>query len=174
MKSIIIDMDNVMAEVNPQYQKYMKKIHNTDIDLQQLAAQQASNTVANYDVLHTLLEQPGFFRTMKMMPQADEVIEALNKKYDVYIVSAAIFYRQSLLEKLEWLDEYFPFLKPNQICLTGSKKFVCGDYMIDDKISNLVHFNGNKLLFDHPNNFSVSDSMYQRVHSWDEIKSILL
>lgn len=174
MKRVIIDMDNVMAEVNPQYKAFMKSQKNIDLDLKELAEKQEAGTVENYDVLHSFLTLPHFFGGMPIMANAQEVIREVNEKYEVFIVSAAMEYPNSLIEKLDWLAKNFPFIQTKQICFTGSKKFVCGDYMIDDKISNLKHFPGVKLLFDHPNNRKIIDPLYHRVRGWNEVAKVLL
>lgn len=174
MERIILDMDNVMAEVNPQYVVFFKKIYGKDLDLDELVEHQKNGTFPDYSLLHHLLEQPLFFRTMTVMKDAEKVVEALNKKYELFIVSAAMTYPLSLNEKLDWLAEHFPFIKPKQIAFVGSKKFACGDIMIDDKVSNLDTFNGRKLLFTHPNNLKYTDDKYTRVNNWKEIADILL
>ncbi|QES89010.1 5' nucleotidase, NT5C type [Rhizosphaericola mali] len=174
MERIILDMDNVMAAVNPQYVKFYKKIYNKDLNLKELETHQINKTYPDYKELHYLLEQPGFFRTMEPMVDSPEVVNAINEKYELFIVSAAMTYPLSLNEKLDWLKEYFPFITPKQIAFVGSKVFTFGDYMIDDKVSNLDHFNGKKILYSHPNNINIENPNYIRVHNWKEIANILL
>ena len=174
MQRIILDMDNVMAEINPQYVTYFKKTYGEDLVLEELIAHQKNGTFPDYSRLHKLLEIPGFFRNLPVMADATEVVKNLNEKYELFIVSAAMEYPQALNEKLDWLEEHFPFIQSKQIAFTGSKKFVCGDIMIDDKVSNLNHFTGKKLLFTHPNNLKYIDSQYIRVNNWKEVANILL
>lgn len=174
MERIILDMDNVMAEINPQYVVYYKKVYGEDLHLQELINHQKNRTFPDYSLLHKLLEIPQFFRTLPVMADAPEVVKALNEKYELFIVSAAMEYPQSLNEKLDWLEEHFPFIKTKQIAFSGSKKFVCGDVMIDDKVSNLDHFNGRKILFSHPNNLKYADPQYTRADNWKEVAKILL
>lgn len=174
MERIILDMDNVMAEINPQYVIYFKKMYGEDLDLHALIEHQKKGTFPDYSRLHKLLEQPQFFRELPVMADAKEVVEKLNEKYELFIVSAAMEYPQALNEKLDWLEEHFPYIKSKQIAFTGSKKFVCGDIMIDDKVSNLDHFNGRKLLFSHPNNLKYTGAQYTRVDNWKEVSKILL
>lgn len=174
MERVIIDMDNVMADVNPQYKVFHNKVYGTDLDLDLLREQQKTGTVPDYSILHALLEKPGFFRTMTVIKDAQEVIKEINDRYEVFIVSSAMEYPQSLNEKLDWLAEHFPFLTHKQIVFCGSKVFVHGDHMIDDKTSNLKAFPGQKLLFSTPNNFRINDPLYQRVDTWQDVAKILL
>jgi len=174
MERIILDMDNVIAEINPQYVNYFKKIYGTDLVLDELIQHQKNGTFPDYSLLHKLLEEPQFFRGLPVMADAKEVVQELNDKYEIFIVSAAVEYPQSLTEKIEWLKEHFPFIKTRQIAFSGSKRFVHGDIMIDDKVSNLDHFNGRKLLFTHPNNLKYTGEQYTRVDNWKEVAKILL
>ncbi|MFT4204715.1 MAG: 5'(3')-deoxyribonucleotidase [Chitinophagaceae bacterium] len=174
MERIILDMDNVMAEINPQYIVYFKQVYGEELTLDALVEHQKKGTFPDYSRLHRLLEIPRFFRTLPVMADAQEVVQKLNDKYEIFIVSAAMEYPQALNEKLDWLAEYFPFIQTRQIAFTGSKKFVYGDVMIDDKVSNLNHFNGRKILFTHPNNLKYTDPQYTRADNWKEVEKILL
>ncbi len=168
-----MDMDNVMAEINPQYVVYFKQVYGKELTLEALAEHQINGTFPDYTLLHRLLELPRFFRTLPVMAHAQEVVKDLNDRYEVFVVSAAMEYPLALNEKLDWLSEHFPFIKNRQIAFTGSKKFVCGDIMIDDKVSNLDHFNGRKILFSHPNNLRYNDLKYIRANNWKDVAKIL-
>ncbi len=110
---------------------------------------------------------------MKLLPKdCQEVIEAINKKYELFIVSAATEFPNSLKEKLEWLGDYFPFLSWRQVVLCGDKRLVTGDYMIDDHPRNLVHFKGKQYLYSAPHNMGVTE--FQRVNNWREVAEIFL
>ncbi|WP_447642035.1 MULTISPECIES: 5' nucleotidase, NT5C type [Chitinophagaceae] len=174
MERIILDMDNVIAEINPQYVVYFKEVYGKDLRLEELVAHQKNGTFPDYSLLHKLLEIPQFFRTLPVMADAPEVVKQLNEKYELFIVSAAMEFPQALTEKLDWLAEHFPFIKTKQVAFSGSKKFVYGDIMIDDKVANLDHFNGRKFLFSHPNNLKYTGSQYTRVDNWKDIAKILL
>lgn len=174
MERIILDMDNVIAEINPQYVNYFEKVYGENLLLGDLVNHQKNGTFPDYSRLHKLLEIPQFFRTLPVMKGAPEVVKQLNDQYELFIVSAAIEFPQALTEKLDWLAEHFPFIKTKQIAFTGSKRFVYGDVMIDDKVANLDHFNGRKLLFTHPNNLKYTGEQYIRVNNWAEIANVLL
>jgi 5'(3')-deoxyribonucleotidase len=98
---------------------------------------------------------------------SQEIVERLNKKYELFIVSAAMEFPQSLSEKLKWLKEHFDFLHWKQIVFCGSKVVVHGDYMIDDLPYNLATFNGEKFIFSAPHNLHIDT--YQRLNNWKEV-----
>jgi 5'(3')-deoxyribonucleotidase len=114
--------------------------------------------------LREAMHEPGFFRDLPVLPGAVAVMEELYAEHEIFIVSTAAEFKYSYLDKREWLAEHFPFLHFNRIVFCGDKSIVHGDYMIDDKVSNLAGFNGSGLLFDALDNHY--DEGYHRVHDW--------
>jgi 5'(3')-deoxyribonucleotidase len=121
----------------------------------------------NHHILRKYPYQPEFFRTMSVNEGSQDILERLNRKYELFIVSAAMEFPQSLTEKLAWLGEHFPFLTWKQIVFCGSKAVVHGDYMIDDLPHNLERFNGEKFIFTAPHNVHVNH--FARLNNWEEV-----
>jgi len=115
---------------------------------------------------------PGFFRNLPVMPRSVEVLEALNAKYELFIVSAATEFPNSLKEKHDWLQEHFPYIGWRQLVLCGDKRLVTGDHMIDDHVRNLEHFPGHRWLYSSAHNLSVTG--YDRIQDWDQAARIFL
>lgn len=115
---------------------------------------------------------PGFFRPLEPIPGSKEVVRELEKKYQVYIASAAMQFPNSLIEKSEWLDEHFPFIPWQQRILLGHKHVLAGDILIDDRSYNLESFNGRSLLFTSPHN--IQENHFERVDTWHEVGELLL
>ncbi len=172
MQRIIIDMDHVMADITSHYLNWYKQHTGVSIDPETLIGKNEVAAFPDSELVRSFLYMPGFFRTPPVMPGSQEVIARLNEKYDVYIVSAAMEFPQSLAEKYEWLQEHFPFITWQQIAFTGSKKLIKGDYMIDDHLKNLDFFEGEKLLFTSAHNALVTG--YTRVNDWQEVADLLL
>ena len=168
---IAIDMDGVMADVTSQFLKYHEQETGIRLTLEEVDG--LPDAVAFPNVRKWVYTE-GFFRTLPLMPDSQRVIYDLNKKYDVFIVSAAMEFPQSLAEKHAWLGEYFPFITWQQMCFCGSKTIVQADIMIDDHFKNLDFFNGKTLLFTAPHNSKADLGKHQRVNNWTEIAKILL
>jgi 5'(3')-deoxyribonucleotidase len=115
----------------------------------------------------------GFFRTAPLIEGSIEGLRYLNNKYEVLIVSSATEFPNSLNEKRAWLGEHFPFIHWKQMIFCGSKEYIQGTIMIDDHPKNLRVFNGRKILFTQPHNFSVQSNDYEKVNSWNEIMNML-
>lgn len=122
-------------------------------------------------VRHWLFEE-GFFRGMRVMPHSQEVIKKLMEKYEVFIVSAATEFPNSLKEKLEWLNEHFPYISWTHTVFCGHKYMIQADYLIDDHEKNLVRFPGKPILFSAPHNLLLND--YTRVNDWYEVEKMFL
>ena len=105
------------------------------------------------------------------MPGSQEVVRQLTGKYDVYIVSAAMEFKNSLIDKFEWLADHFPFIPWTNIVFCGHK-IVDVDFIIDDRTRNFVNFKGRTLLYSSPHNMLLDG--YERVNNWEEVAGRLL
>ena len=171
-KRILIDMDHVMADITGQYIKWYKEATGVEMKRSDLEGKPEDEAFPLPHLINEFLFTPGFFRNAAVMPGSQEVVKELNEVFDVFIVSAAMEFPQSLIEKYEWLAEHFPFIHWKQIVFCGSKKVVSGDVMIDDHLRNLDSFNGEKLLFTATHNSHVTG--YKRVNNWAEVSGLLL
>jgi len=168
-KRLIIDMDDVMADATGQMIAFYEREFGLKIDRQSLAHKEEGKgfPAHHHNMVKEYPYRPDFFRTMNIMEGCQEVVEALNQKYDLFVVSAAMEFPQSLREKLDWLHQHFPFLQWRQFVFCGSKAVVHGDYMIDDLPYNLETFNGEKFLFSAPHNLQFNH--YTRFNHWNEV-----
>ena|SRR5688572_19474280 len=171
MKKIAIDMDGVLADVFKQFTRYHEadtgeKI--TVIDALGKDEQEPFEKAGEY------LLTPGFFRTLPVINDSQRVMEQLNNRYEVFIVSAAMEFPQSLAEKQAWLNEHFPFITWQQMVFCGSKSIISADYMIDDHFRNLDGFQGSTILFNQPHNQMSDAGRHIRVFSWNDVEELLL
>jgi len=170
---IAIDMDEVIADTIDKFIELYKREHNIEVRLDEMDGKEF-NEMLPEEIKQTLkqyLHQPGFFRDLKVMPGSQEVVKALCEKYDVYIVSAAMEFPNSLLDKHDWLAEHFPFIHWKNIIFCGNK-IVDVQIMIDDRIRNFAGFKGRSLLYTSPHNLLITE--YERVSSWAEVAAKLL
>ncbi|MCU0470346.1 MAG: 5'-3'-deoxyribonucleotidase [Arcicella sp.] len=171
MQRIAIDMDDVMAETAQKIINIVNNANGTNWTKESVGKNHPEfNT--HYLPHRDVLFEKGFFRDIPVMADAQEVIKKLHEKYEIFVVSAANEFPLSLSEKLEWLEEHFPFIGWKYTVFCGHKYMVKADYLIDDQPRNLATFEGKGLLFDAPHNQDITD--FQRVHSWKEIEKLLL
>jgi 5'(3')-deoxyribonucleotidase len=174
MERIIIDMDEVIADPMGDMISWYDKEYGLPIDYEKMLGGSwvKGFPVKHHEIIRERLYAEGFFRRLPVMKDAVEILEKMNKEYEVFIVSAATEFPNSLKDKLEWLMEHFPFLSWRQLVLCGDKRLISGDYMIDDHVKNLQHFNGKKYLFTSAHNLDITG--YPRINNWQEAGEIFL
>jgi len=171
MERIAVDMDGVLADTTEQFFQFDERDFGRRRTMEEIIGKPESVGFPN---AQKYVRTKDFFRTAPVMKGSQAVLSDLNQRYEVFIVSAAVEFPQSLFEKYEWLNEYFSFITWQQIVFCGSKTIVEADIMIDDHFKNLDPFKGQTILFSQPHNLLLHSSKHKRVDSWDEIADILL
>lgn len=171
MKRLAVDMDGVLADC---FEQFVRFEHAETGVVKSIADGIGKTEDETFKNARKYLYQPGFFRNMRVIPGSQEVLRMLNDRYEVFIVSSATEFPQSLTEKQEWLNEHFPFISWEQMVFCGKKVMIKADVMIDDHFKNLDHFNGRTLLFTQPHNQLANPGRHTRVHSWEQIGQLLL
>lgn len=170
---IAIDMDEVLADPIYKFIQLYNRDYGVPLDLILEPGNEIYQHVPEHakDKWFDYINEEGFFRDLRPLEGSVEAVKKLQEKYDVYIVSAAMEFRNSLVDKYDWLAEHFPFISWRNIMFCGDK-IVDVDVMIDDRAKNFVGFNGRKLLFTSPHNLLLTD--YERVNNWQEVLDKLL
>ncbi len=164
---ICIDMDEVMVDNYQRYHKLYEDWQGVPIDPTAYRGKRIYD-LPGIERMRDELRKPGFFRDLPVMQDAREVVEELYEHYEVYIVTAATEFKHCFTDKWEWLEENMPFVHWERIVFCGNKSIVHGDYMIDDKVSNLATFNGQGILFTASHN--LNDTGYPRMDNWLEVR----
>jgi 5'-nucleotidase len=171
MKSIAIDMDGVLADTDSHFINLYYEAYGIRVPYEQLLGKPEGEGFPEKDAIGKFVRKPGFFRTLPVMPGAVDAVIELMKDFEVYIVSAAMEFPNSLSEKYEWLQQYFPFISWTNIVFCGDKGVINTDYMIDDHPKNLDKFKGKTIMFNCSHNANVNH--HQRVNSWVEVLDLL-
>ncbi|MBY6180814.1 5' nucleotidase, NT5C type [Staphylococcus warneri] len=172
-KKIAIDMDEVLADTLGAIIEGVNERANLGITIESLNGQKLKHVIPEHDGLVTeILREPGFFRHLKVMPNAQEVVEKLNEHYDVYIATAAMDVPTSFHDKYEWLLEHFPFLDPQHFVFCGRKNIINADYLIDDNPRQLAIFEGESIMYTAVHNMNLHD--YKRVNGWKDVEALFL
>lgn len=170
---IAIDMDEVLADVIAKFEELYKKNHPEEA-LRQLRDGEEFYAILPEHIsgdFRKHIYEKGFFRDLEVIKDSQRVVKELNEKYDVFIVSAAMEFRNSLEDKVDWLADHFPFI-PWQRTIFCGLKIVNVDVMIDDRSRNFTAFNGRPLLFSSPHNMLITE--FERVNTWEEVAAKLL
>lgn len=170
---IAIDMDEVLADPIHKFIQLYNRDHQVPLDLLiHPGTEIFQNVPAEVsDKWKEYINEKGFFRDLPVIEGAVDAVQKLQQQYEVYIVSAAMEFKNSLEDKMDWLSQHFPFISWKQIVFCG-EKIVDVDIMIDDRIKNFKDFKGRPLLFTSPHNLLITD--YERVDNWQQVLKKLL
>lgn len=166
---IFVDMDEVLADT---YGAHIE-IYNTEFDGALTSDKCLGTEVwkmvpeAHQESVRKHATRRGFFRDLKPINDSITILKKLSEKHEIYIASAAMQFPNSLEEKSEWLDEYFPFIPWQNRILCGHKHILKGEVLIDDRGYNLKNFDGRGILFTSPHN--VNTEGFERASSWLEL-----
>lgn len=97
-------------------------------------------------------DAPGVFALMDPVPGAQEALEKLRKKYDIYLLSTAPWDNPSAWgDKLNWVKMHMdPYFK-KRLILCHRKSLLKGAYLIDDRPNHGAnHFGGEWIRFGSP------------------------
>jgi 5'(3')-deoxyribonucleotidase len=170
---IAIDMDEVLADPISKFIKLYNRDYGVPLD----TILDPGNEIYHHVPEHInnkwfdYINEKGFFRDLPVIDGSIEALKKLQENNEVYIVSAATQFPNSLIDKMDWLQEHFPFITWENIIFCGNK-IIKADVMIDDRIKNFAEFEGRTLLFSSPHNLLITN--YERVDTWEEVLEKLL
>lgn len=185
MKKLIVDMDDVLCEKG--FIKMVNEFLGTNYK------QEDANSYFINDLIpdERFEEWIDFFKKRNVYDYEDltkdvqDVMQKLNEKYELYIVTAFVFRDAPelsgphLKDKFEYLYKNFPFIKPRQYIFINNKDLIEADIRIDDSVLKLNGKADIKLLYTAYHNLKISDEELKskgikRVNNWREIEKILL
>lgn len=185
MKKIMIDMDNVITDagfiqkVNEFLGTNYKLEEQEDFILQNLVPKEKKDDYWKF------MKKNNFYELeYPLIDGAYEALEKINKKYELYIVTAYLYIDSNpdisgdnLKNKYYYLQAKLPFIKPQQYMFIENKNIINWDIAIDDRINNLKSAD-KKILMTAWHNKKITDKELNeqgivRVNSWSEIEKIL-
>jgi 5'-nucleotidase len=174
MKRIAIDMDEVIADANHRFFEWYKRDFNLMLSEKQMRGRHFKEIVpeAHREKVMQYPHTEGFFKNLPVMADSQQVISDLSMKYEIFITSAAMEFKNSLVHKYEWLHEHFPFITWKNIVFCGDKSIINADFLIDDHVHHFKHFRGQGILFSSPHN--LNEEWNPRVDNWKQVAALLL
>ena len=166
-KRILIDMDEVMADVMPKFLNLYEERFGVRLKKEDYWGKKLYDLDGAKELRDVLYEK-GFFADLPVMDHAKEVIQELMGSYEIFIVTSAMEFRNSFEDKYDWLQEHFPFIHWRNFVFCGQKQMIDADYMIDDHVRNIEKFRGHGLLFTSTHN--IHETRFTRVNNWLEVR----
>ncbi len=172
--TLFVDMDEVIADAYGAHIELYNREFGANLSLSDCYGKEVWQCVPeeHQQSVRKHASRIGFFRDLKPIEASREVLRELMDKYELYIASAAMQYPNSLKEKSDWLDKYFPYIPWQNRILCGDKHILNGDILIDDRSYNLQKFQGRSILFTSPHN--VHSNGFERAENWSTVAELLL
>ncbi len=172
---ILIDMDNVVADLLTKWLNIYNTTHNDCLTAEQITNWQIDLHVSKCspEQFYNLIETPGFFNDLEVMPGAVEVTKNLQSKgHKLYFVTATPYNSPTAgYDKYTWVEKYFPHIGRECVIQAHHKYMIKGDVLFDDGPQNLQDFQGIKIAMDFPYNKHVG--VNYRVKTWDEFEEVI-
>jgi len=180
-KRLMVDMDDVITVGT--FKEQIEEFLGSKIDVKK-TGYYLQNALGNRMDEFFKKGDLDMYQDAPLMNDAYEVLEKLNEKYELYIVSAfhtpGASYQDGnhLKYKVKYLQKKLPFIKEEQMVFLNRKYLISFDIIIDDSIHNLES-GKMKLLFSSYHNLEIKEEELSslniiRVNSWKEIADILL
>ena len=185
MKKLIVDMDDVICEDN--FIDMVNDFLKTNYKKEDANSYYINDLIPKNKMKEWIefFGKSNLYEYGKQSEDVKQVMEKLNNKYDLYIVTAYSFRDEESLsgkllkDKFDYLYKNFPFLTSNQYIFANNKEIIDADIRIDDSIKNLKGKAETKLLFTAYHNKYISDEELKRnniirINNWKEIENILI
>lgn len=166
-----IDLDSVLNDLLPYWLHYYNEDYNDDIKTENVHVWEIDSVVkkeCGKNIFKYIL-MPGFFRNIPVIKDSQKVTEWLSTfdEFELYVVTA--YTPDVCKDKADWLAEYFPHIKQENIIFCNDKSLINLDFLIDDSPYNCINFQGEYIVYDYPYNRCLKDK-FARVRNWREIQ----
>lgn len=161
-------MDEVIADVIPKFLDHFEKENGYRPKKEDYWGKKLYELPDINNFRHIIYEK-GFFRDLPVMEGAQDVVKWLHNHFEIFIISAAMEFPNSLEDKYYWMQENFPFISWKNYIFSGHKYFMDADYLIDDHERNLLSFKGKGLLYTSSHN--IHETRFTRVNNWEEVRT---
>lgn len=124
-----------------------------------------------FDIREKIFNTPGFWKNIKPFPNIFEVLKYLYNKYEIFILTTPwMSYKDCCREKLEWIEQYLPFIDLNRVIFCAHKKFITqayNDVLIEDNPINIKE--AECIVFRKHYKYNSQHDDKISFHSWEEI-----
>ncbi len=112
-----------------------------------------------------------FFADIPPIEGANEAIEALAERHEIFVATAAMEYPASCVHKIAWMNRHFPGVATMNLVLCGDKSIVAADVLIDNSPRHFDDFTGVGVCFSALHNLGAK--VPYRLDRWDDALDLL-
>jgi 5'-nucleotidase len=146
MKTILIDMDAIVADLASEWYKRYNEATGKNITTADVNQWDVGKAIGDKSI-YKYLTQPGLYWKLPPIQPAIDTLKRLHKLrvggekvYELFVLTAAIAHPQIIPDKMAWLEEHMPFIDRKHQVFAYHKHLVFGDYFIDDSPKNLTQW----------------------------------
>ncbi len=176
-KTVLLDVDEVICDFIGGYLNLVFMATGKTFNRNQVTDWSFKKCLglSEYEVkkIDFLMQGPGWIKSRMVIPGAWEGIELLSKVgYELVFVTSPYTGHPSWgFERKEWLYERWPSIP---VVITKNKEYVEGDFMVDDKPSNLISWSGRSssrkpIIWDQPYNRTPDAIGFRRASTWKQV-----
>lgn len=168
---LLVDMDGVLADFDgPLFRLFADRLDiNSPEEQRHRFLTDHLPTAADRKAMRSVVESPGWFRALPVMPLAKGAMDELERQgWDIWLCSKPLEASPTCMsEKHAWVAEHFPQFS-KKLILAPNKGMVNGAFLIDDAIKRewLNYATWTPVTFAHPWNDGAS---YGFRGDWPEI-----
>jgi 5'(3')-deoxyribonucleotidase len=173
MTTLLIDMDSVICDLMTVWHERYNRDYDDVLTVEKLKSWSSEKYVKPECgiKIYDYLKEPGLFLKLKPLPNAIDVLERLNRHYDILIVTSSLL--SAYGEKELWVEEHLPFIGKQNLIFSHRKDMIVGDLLFDDAPHNLEAFASTgrtAVAMDYPYNW---DTPVSRVKDWLEFEEFV-
>jgi len=142
--TVLCDMDSIVTDflqawVDAINAKFNRKVQYDDVIHWDMAKVDKIKDI-NSGKIYGIMRKPMFFYDLKPLDGAIDTMQKIVRDgHDVRFLTTPAN-PHSAMEKLMWVDKYFPFIGSRNVILANDKPMVKGDVFIDDKPDHLEKY----------------------------------
>lgn len=172
---ILIDMDNVVADLMAKWLAVYNAEYGDDLKAEQIITWNIENFARKCSPkeFHQIVERANFFADLAVYPHAVDVTHRLQHDgHDLWFVTATPYENPTGgFDKQNWVQKHFPHIGRSKVIQTHNKQMVKGDILFDDGPTNLINFHGIKVAMDFP--YNENTPVNYRAKDWLEFEKIV-
>lgn len=170
---LLIDLDSTTAVLTPKWFRAIRETFGDGPDPEQPApVWDVWRLSSAGHRVYEILQRPGFFRDLPVMPGARRVLRRLVRQgYEVVFVTHTDPWNYG--DKYAWVRQHFPFVPAENFVGTARKELVEGDLLFDDAphvLKAAVAAGRRVVAMDYPYNRHLP---VPRVRSWVEFEALV-
>ena len=181
--TVLVDVDGVLADMITATLEVLRKQHGQEyahdsVNTWEVFDSLPPEAVACQSRVYEYLKQAGGCFGIPMYPGAQEGVARLQDIAEVIIVTSPFKGGKTWTHERElWLETYFKISHENVIH-AKRKEFVSGDFLIDDKPSNLMawqaaHPKGRPIYWKSQQRSETMPDTVMCTQSWDEVVAVV-